>query len=88
MRVSSEFDESYWGSGRLIQNAIKKYGKENFKREVLHWCLTSDELIETEVRELKNRNVVESDEYYNLMDSRTPILSGKRMGSLAKLIQI
>lgn len=30
-----QIDESYYGSGRLIVNAIKKYGKENFTRDIL-----------------------------------------------------
>ena len=28
LRKSSTFDEKYWGSGKLIQKAIKKYGKQ------------------------------------------------------------
>ena len=36
-------DDGYLGSGLLISSAITKYGKENFKREILHWCESSEE---------------------------------------------
>ena len=31
----TQIDENYYGSGRLIVNALKKYGKENFTRDIL-----------------------------------------------------
>lgn len=43
------FDNSYLGSGRYILNAINKYGKENFKVEVLEWCDSIDDQNEKEV---------------------------------------
>jgi len=40
--------KDYIGSGLLIQKAIKKYGKENFKRETLIECSSQEELNEQE----------------------------------------
>jgi group I intron endonuclease len=31
----NKVDENYYGSGRALKNALKKYGKENFVREIL-----------------------------------------------------
>jgi len=39
---------NYYGSGRLILNAIKKYGKENFTKTILQECSTQEELDEAE----------------------------------------
>jgi group I intron endonuclease len=37
-------NNSYIGSGTILKNAIKKYGKKNFKKEILENCLTKKEL--------------------------------------------
>ena len=42
--VSDEFDPSYKGSGRLLWQAINKYGWDNFSVEMLCPCFSIDEL--------------------------------------------
>lgn len=37
-------NKNYIGSGTLFSKAVKKYGKENFKREILKECYTLHEL--------------------------------------------
>ena len=39
---------TYLGSGTSITNAIKKYGTENFTREILEFCHNNEELCERE----------------------------------------
>ena len=39
---------NYIGSGTYLKKAIKKYGKENFKKEILEVCSSSKELMERE----------------------------------------
>lgn len=34
-RQMPHFDDSYYGSGTVFKAALKKYGKANFKREIL-----------------------------------------------------
>lgn len=52
--------ESYYGSGLLIKRAIAKYGKENFKREILEHCNTKDELNAREVFWIKQLKAKEN----------------------------
>lgn len=44
-----EFDIHYRGSGKLITQAISRYGKENFKTIILEWCESIEELNEREI---------------------------------------
>lgn len=47
-KESSVVVEDYFGSGIQITAAIKKYGVENFSREILQWCESLEELNEAE----------------------------------------
>jgi len=35
-------DDGYLGSGKWFKRALKKYGKENFVREIIEFCTSSD----------------------------------------------
>lgn len=37
-------DDKYLGSGKILKQAIKKYGKENFKKTILEICSTEEQL--------------------------------------------
>ena len=58
----------YLGSGTLLKNDIIKYGKENFKKEILEHCTTDEELMIRESYWINYYNAVLSNEYYNLVD--------------------
>lgn len=46
---SININNSYYGSGIRIINAIKKYGKQNFKKDILCECSSIEELNEKEM---------------------------------------
>ena len=46
--TTTNLDDGYLGSGKILQKAIKKYGKENFRREILEFCDGSDVLNKSE----------------------------------------
>lgn len=56
---------NYFGSGQEIIEAVKQEGKDNFTREILRFVPTKKLLTYYEMKELCERDVLESDEYYN-----------------------
>lgn len=59
-------DKNYLGSGKLIKEAIKKYGKKNFEREILEECDNFDTLCEREIYWINKYDAVNNDNFYNL----------------------
>ena len=64
------FDEKwkkYLGSGVAFKSAVKKYGKENFHRDIIYICYSKEELNQIEYELSVFFDVVESDDWYNLV---------------------
>jgi group I intron endonuclease len=55
----------YLGSGSVLKKAIKKYGKENFKKEILEYCNSKEELCQREEYWLNFHNAETDPLYYN-----------------------
>lgn len=55
-------NDSYLGSGRYLSKAIKKYGRENFKREILEVCDSSMNLL-LEEKYIKEHNTLTPNGY-------------------------
>lgn len=45
----SPLNDNYWGSGTLIKEAIQKYGKQNFRKEIIEYGLTYEDAVNREV---------------------------------------
>jgi hypothetical protein len=73
---------NYLGSGKKLHAAIKKYGKENFKKEILEYCNTYDELRDREVFWIKKFNAALSTKFYNIAEENYGIGNFKGFNEL------
>lgn len=48
--ILNESKKQYLGSGKIIKNAIKRYGRKNFSRKILEVCFTKEELNAAEIK--------------------------------------
>jgi hypothetical protein len=65
-RVKVESDwRTYYGSSESLCEDVKLFGVENFKRTILHLCVTKAECGYLEAKEQFDRNVLLSEDYYN-----------------------
>lgn len=62
---TENINDSYKGSGTIIRNAHKKYGKENFIKEILAVFSTKEEAYNLE-KELVNEEFITRGDTYNL----------------------
>lgn len=67
-RVAKEFDQYYWGSGKIIIQAIRKYGKDQFTRDVIEWCYSKEQLCERERFWIKELNARDLSVGYNIQE--------------------
>jgi hypothetical protein len=63
-KVASDWP-TYYGSSEELQKDVVLYGKEKFKREIIHLCNSKGECSYLEAKEQFAHNVMESDDYYN-----------------------
>ena len=65
MHSTNNLNDEYFGSGVGLMRAIKKYGKHNFKREILYVFDNYEDMVAKEI-ELVNENVVNDSMSYNM----------------------
>jgi hypothetical protein len=63
-KVSSDW-QTYYGSNEELKKDVIIHGKENFKREILHLCLTKGTTGYLEAKEQFLNCVLENEDYYN-----------------------
>jgi hypothetical protein len=67
-KIKSKIDSDwldYYGSSDELNKDILTLGKENFTREILHYCKSKAHTSYLEAKEQFDRKVLESTDYYN-----------------------
>lgn len=66
--ITNNINDGYLGSGVVLYKAIQKYGKENFKLEILEFYLGDNkkDLFELELKWIENLRSIEKEIGYNL----------------------
>ena len=62
---TNNLEDGYMGSGKLILEAYKKYGIENFNKEILKYFDTMDEAFQYE-HEIVNEEMINNPDCYNI----------------------
>lgn len=62
---TKDLNDKYMGSGKLIYSAIKKYGKDNFTKEIL-FVYDNEQEMNSKEKELVNEEFVKSKQSYNI----------------------
>ena len=65
MHSTNNLDDGYLGSGTYLRRAIRKYGRDNFVREIIEFCNSREELKSRE-EEVVNLQEIAKKECMNL----------------------
>ena len=68
--MDSNNNPSYLGSGVLILKALSKYGRKNFKKIILEYCISIEDMELKETYWINKCNALKSPHFYNLEDNR------------------
>jgi hypothetical protein len=62
---TENLDDDYLGSGLHLGRAIDKYGRESFKKEILHFCESVEDMFSMESK-IVNEDFIQRKDVYNI----------------------
>ena len=87
-RKSSTLDESYWGTGVKLRNALNEFGENNFSKEILEWCSTEDILKERERYWILYEDSRNPEKGYNIKPGSEPTVKSSKNANSKKIIGV
>jgi hypothetical protein len=63
--ATEDINDSYKGSGSALHAAMREYGRENFKKEIIEYCNDTEHMFLRE-SEIVNKNFVSDRNTYNI----------------------
>lgn len=67
--TTTNLNDGYLGSGVLLKAALRKYGKENFQKEILEFCPTDKILAKRETFYIRKYKATTTNVGYNLTEN-------------------
>ena len=64
---TNNLNDSYMGSGKILKRAIKKYGIENFNKDIINFFETYREALDAE-KQIVNQDFLKGNNIYNLKE--------------------
>ena len=88
VHATLKLDDSYLGSGKLLLQAIKKYGRKNFKKEI-QFIFESEEQMYQKEAEIVTREFIQRPNTYNITEGGKleTTKEAKRKGGLTTAIK-
>lgn len=80
---TKKLDDGYLGSGTYLKRSINKYGKENFKIEIIEFFLSKEEMLKKE-KNVVNENLLLDENCMNLRPGGFGGFSSKEQSENAK----
>lgn len=83
--IEAKDKKYYYGSGILISKALKKYGEENFFKEILEWFETKEEAFNAQEKYIQLYNTIHPNGY-NISPKGGHQITGSFSGETLKIL--
>jgi len=77
-------DDGYLGSGKVLRNSVNYHGKDNFKREVLEFCVDKGSMYQKE-KELVTEELIKDPKCMNLVVGGVGFISDEKHRKVSRL---